>query len=95
MFSLFHEGHTFCFWYISILAVRKGTSTDIAHFSGTMGFAVNVIYRFIIPSDWIENPETAVCFAQDKVLEVVMEKATSCGEEFCQTPSCEFDVSPY
>ena len=73
-------------------------------FQGEMAFAVNVIGKFIIPPNWTEEPELATCsfaaaapetapVAPKHAPELAPAKQTTCGESFCQTPSCEFDVS--
>ena len=61
-----------------------------------MAFAVNVIGKFVIPPDWTNEPETATCSlaaARPLYAKQPPKPHTTCGESFCQTPQCAFDVS--
>ena len=56
-----HGGMNTCTSNVCEMSADGKTVTIQVAGSGTMAFAVNVVYGYILPSDWIDNPELATC----------------------------------
>ena len=64
---------------------------------GEVYYAANVVGRFVIPSDWVNEPYTTTCSLRAskpriqprrRVATVPAAPAAACASEFCHTPSC-------
>ena len=63
-----HGGMNSCTSEVCELSPDGKTMTIRVPGSGTMAFAVNVIYGYILPNDWISNPELATCVGKYSIL---------------------------
>ena len=53
-----------------------------------MNYAVNVIGKYVLPPDWVNNPAQVTCSFHDDQARTEEVADELCDEQFCHNPSC-------